>query len=91
MKIKVEITETLQKIIEVEAASYDEALDIIIRKYKNSEIILDRKLAIKTIIEESNIDDIILILGRGNEEYQHIGNQKLYLNDYVETHKCLEM
>jgi UDP-N-acetylmuramoyl-L-alanyl-D-glutamate--2,6-diaminopimelate ligase len=40
------------------------------------EIILDRKIAIKTIINESNVDDIILILGRGNEEYQHIDNQK---------------
>lgn len=53
------------------------------------EIILDRKIAIKTIINEANIDDIILILGRGNEEYQHIDNQNIYLNDYVETRKCL--
>ena len=51
MKIKVEITETLQKIIEVEAASYDEALDLIIRKYKNSEIILDADDYIDTTFE----------------------------------------
>ena len=41
MKIKIEITETLQRIIEVEATSAEDALDIIIKKYKNSEIILD--------------------------------------------------
>ena len=41
MKIKIEITETLQRIIELEASSPDDALDIIIKKYKNSEIILD--------------------------------------------------
>ena len=51
MKIKVEITEILQKIIEVEAASYDEALDIIIGKYKNSEIILDSDNYIDTTFE----------------------------------------
>lgn len=41
MKIKVEITEILQKSVEVEASSYEEAILLVKRKYNNSEIILD--------------------------------------------------
>jgi hypothetical protein len=41
MKIKVEITETLQKTIEVDAEDIEEALLIVKRKYRNSEVILD--------------------------------------------------
>ena len=41
MKVKVEITEVLQKTIEVEANSLEEALTIVKEKYNNCEIILD--------------------------------------------------
>ena len=41
MKIKVEITETLQKTIEVDVDNLEDALSIVIRKYRDSEIILD--------------------------------------------------
>lgn len=41
MKIKIEITETLQKTIEVDAEDIEEALLIVKRKYRNSEVILD--------------------------------------------------
>lgn len=40
-KFNIEITETLQRQIEVEADSYDEALKIVKGKYRNSEIVLD--------------------------------------------------
>ena len=65
------------------------ALDVKGSYIEKFEIVLNRKDAIKQIINESNIDDIILILGRGNEEYQHINNQHIYLNDYAETYRCL--
>lgn len=48
MKIKVEITETLQKTIEIEADNIEDALSIVIRKYKDSEIILDDTCYIDT-------------------------------------------
>ena len=48
MKVKVEITETLQKTIEVEASTYEEALSYIKNKYKNEEIVLDDSNYIKT-------------------------------------------
>ena len=41
MKIKIEITETLQKTIEVDAEDLEEALLMVKRKYRNSEVILD--------------------------------------------------
>lgn len=39
-KYKIEITETIQKTIEVEANNKDEALHVVMKKYKNSEVIL---------------------------------------------------
>ena len=41
MKLKVEITEILQKTVEVEANDFNEALLLIKNKYKNEEIVLD--------------------------------------------------
>lgn len=42
MKIyKIEITETLQKIIEIEADNEEDALHKVMRMYKNEEVILD--------------------------------------------------
>ena len=51
MKVKVEITETLQKFIELEANGFEEALLIVKEKYKNSEIILDDSSYIDTEIK----------------------------------------
>ena len=48
MKIKVEITETLQKTIEVETSNLEEVLLIVKQKYRNSEIILDETSYIDT-------------------------------------------
>lgn len=49
---KIEITETLQKVIEVSTSSLDEALEIIKNKYNNGEIVLDSNDYIDTVIEE---------------------------------------
>ena len=48
MKIKIEITETLQKTIEVEADTLETALIIVKEKYNNCEIILDETSYIDT-------------------------------------------
>ena len=40
-RYKVEITETLQKTVEVEANNKEEALDKVMKMYKNEEVILD--------------------------------------------------
>jgi UDP-N-acetylmuramyl-tripeptide synthetase len=46
-----------------------------------SKIILDRKIAIKTAINNLNTDSILLIAGKGHENYQIINNQKKYFSD----------
>ena len=51
MKLKIEITEMLQKIIEVDADNLESAMLMIKEKYKNSEIILDDTSYIDTVVE----------------------------------------
>lgn len=55
----------------------------------NYEVILDRKEAIKVSIDIAKEDDIVLILGKGHEDYQIIGNQKVHLSDKEEIEKCI--
>ena len=38
---EVEIEETLQRVIKVKATNEDEAIDIVTKRYKNEEIVLD--------------------------------------------------
>ena len=51
----------------------------------NYEVILDRKEAIKKGINIMNKDDILLILGKGHEDYQIIGKTKYHLDDAEEV------
>ena len=47
----------------------------------NYKIIEDRKLAINNAIEKMQPQDLLLIAGKGHENYQLIGNQKLPFSD----------
>lgn len=47
----------------------------------NYEIIHDRKTAITKGIEMLEDEDILLILGKGHEDYQIIGHEKIHLDD----------
>ena len=49
--------------------------------YDNFEIIFDRKEAIYHGIESLNEGDILLILGKGHEDYQIIGHEKIHFDD----------
>lgn len=51
----------------------------------NYEVILDRKAAIKKGIDSMEKDDILLILGKGHENYQIIGKEKHHLDDSEEV------
>ena len=42
----------------------------------------DRATAIAYAIHEASDDDIVLIAGKGHENYQLIGNQRLVFSDY---------
>lgn len=56
----------------------------------NYEICLDRSKAIKKGIELLEKDDILLILGKGHEEYMIIGKDKIPFNDMNEVKKYIE-
>lgn len=59
-------------------------------KNTNYEIILDRHDAIENGIGMLNKNDILLILGKGHEEYQIINNVKYHFNDKEEVlKKCI--
>ena len=55
-KYKVEITEYLQKTIEVDANTKEEAVDKVTIQYKNSEVVLDSSNYVSTDIEIYNED-----------------------------------
>ena len=56
--------------------------DLLKNNSNNNYIIeLDRKKAIKKGIKLLNNNDILLILGKGHEDYQIIGNNKTHFND----------
>ena len=60
-------------------------------KHDNFIIELNRKKAIEEIIKMANKDDIILIIGRGNEEYQNINNRLIPCNDYEEVARWVKL
>ena len=51
----------------------------------NYEVVVDRKEAIKRAIDIMEKDDILLLLGKGHENYQVIGREKIHLDDAEEV------
>lgn len=47
----------------------------------NYEVVIDRKEAIKRAIKIAQKDDIVLIAGKGHEDYQIIGTEKIHFDD----------
>lgn len=61
-----------------------------IRERKNYKVIIDRSEAIKEAINMANVNDIVLILGKGNETYQKLKDKTIYFNDFEEAEKHLK-
>lgn len=55
----------------------------------NFEIIYDRKKAIERGINLLDSNHLLLILGKGNEDYILMDGYKIFHNDYYEVEKCL--
>lgn len=53
----------------------------ITNSHNTYEIILDRKTAIETAFKKSKPGDIIVIAGKGHEDYQIIGTEKIHFSD----------
>ena len=51
----------------------------------NYEVVIDRKEAIKRALDIMEKDDILLLLGKGHENYQVIGKEKIHLDDAEEV------
>jgi len=73
----------------------EDPLDIInmmiseIKNYSNYEVVVDRSQAIKRAIDIASDNDIVLILGKGNETYQKLKDKVIYFNDFEEAKKHL--
>lgn len=61
--------------------------NITINNYK---IIKNRKLAIKLGLDMIKENDIVLLLGKGHEDYQIIGNDKIHYSDIEEVENYLK-
>lgn len=74
----------------------EEPIDIVndlltlVKDKKNYEVIIDRSKAIKRAIEIAKKDDIILIIGKGNENYQILKDKIIEFSDVDEVIKHIK-
>lgn len=70
----------------------DIANDLIslVKDYKNYEIILDRREAIRKAIDLAHENDIVLIIGKGNENYQILKDKTIEFCDVDEVNNYLK-
>lgn len=68
----------------------NQMVSTVLDKNYKFERIIDRKIAIKRAIEIASTNDIVLIIGRGNETMVPIGKEKIYMSDIEETEKALK-
>ena len=70
----------------------DIANDLIslVKDYKNYEIILDRREAIRKAIDLAHENDIVLIIGKGNENYQILKDRTIEFCDVDEVNNYLK-
>ena len=52
-------------------------------------VIADRKKAIQTAIQIATETDVVLIVGKGHENYQILGDRTIYFDDYTEAKNAL--
>ena len=53
-------------------------------------VVPERKKAIETAMNEAGREDIILIAGKGHEDYQILGTQKIPFDDRVVVKQILK-
>ena len=61
-----------------------------VKDYDTYEIIIDRHEAIAHAINIAKENDIVLILGKGNETYEKLKDGTIYFNDIEEAIEALE-
>lgn len=68
----------------------DDLTNEVMDKQDKFERIVDRSTAIKHAINMANTNDMVLILGKGNETYEALKNGKVYFNDVEEAENALK-
>ncbi|MEG2246825.1 MAG: UDP-N-acetylmuramoyl-L-alanyl-D-glutamate--2,6-diaminopimelate ligase [Peptostreptococcaceae bacterium] len=69
----------------------DDILEGLDKNKKNYKVVIDRKEAIKEAIDMAQKDDVILIAGKGHENYQIIGKIKHHFDDKEIANEFLNM
>lgn len=59
--------------------------------HDNYEIVVDRREAIRKAIDMAHDNDMVLILGKGNETYQKLKNEVIYFNDIEEAYNAVSI
>ncbi len=61
--------------------------DILAGTHSQSHVVVEsnRKVAIRYALSNAANDDVVLIAGKGHEDYQEIGGKKIAYSDYVEV------
>ncbi|HJO24903.1 MAG: UDP-N-acetylmuramoyl-L-alanyl-D-glutamate--2,6-diaminopimelate ligase [Myxococcota bacterium] len=54
-------------------------------------VVVDRREAIRAAIAQSRSDDTVVIAGKGHEDYQILGHERVPFSDSDEAHKALRM
>ena len=57
---------------------------------ENYKVVIDRKEAIEQAIKMAKKDDIVIIAGKGHENYQIIGKVKYHFDDKEIANECLD-
>jgi len=84
--------DTKQKLINKEENKIEDFIKkpVLIKNRNNYEIVIDRREAIKRAIDIAKDDDMVLILGKGNETYEKLAHEVIYFNDVEEALKAVE-
>ena len=63
--------------------SLDKIMSDILKGFKHNkhEVVKDRKDAIETAIKSMRKKSILVVMGKGREEYQHVDDEKLFFRD----------
>lgn len=61
----------------------------LVKDKDNYETIVDRHMAIETAIMSAKPNDLIMILGKGNENYEEIRGESIHFNDVDEASKAI--
>ena len=57
--------------------------------HNNYEIVIDRRKAIQKAVDMAEDNDMVLVLGKGNETYEKLKDETIYFNDIEEAYNAV--